>query len=105
MTLALHRNNVLTIVQFEGGAPKKDFGVAADSSAYPRWMPDGRSILYTRGLIANVWSQPIGGGEPKQITHFDQSLVMNFDVFKDGKLLLLSRFSNSNRVILIHDLK
>jgi Tol biopolymer transport system component len=68
-------------------------------------MPDGRSILYTRGNVSNIWSQRIAGGEPQQITHFDQELVLGFDVSKDGKRLLINRFSKINRVILIHDLK
>jgi Tol biopolymer transport system component len=95
----------LAIISFDGGTPKKVFGIAADTPAFPRWMSDGRSVLYTKGWISNIWSQPIAGGEPKQITHFYEELVMDFDVSRDGKRLLIDRHSNSSRVILIRDLK
>jgi len=95
----------LAIVAFDGGAPTKIFGIDADTEAIPRWMPDGRSILYTKGNVANIWNQPISGGQPKQITHFDQELILDFDVSSDGKRLVMDRFAQNNHVTLIRDAK
>jgi hypothetical protein len=41
----------LAIIAFDGGAPTKVFGIDADTPAIPRWMPDGRSILYTKATL------------------------------------------------------
>jgi hypothetical protein len=68
-------------------------------------LPDGRSILYVRGNVANIWNQPISGGQPKQITHFDQELILDFDVSGDGKRLVMDRFAQNNHVTLIRDAK
>jgi len=95
----------LAIVPFDGGVPKKKLDIAADTPVFIRWMPDGRSILYTKGNVSNIWSQSISGEEPKQITHYDQGLVLDFDVSQDGKRLVINRHSDSSRVVLIRDLK
>jgi hypothetical protein len=95
----------LAIIGFDGG-PVKVFGITADTLPRGlRWMPDGRSILYIRGENSNIWNQPLAGGEPKQITHFDQELPLDFDVSSDGKHLVMDRFAESNHVTLIRDLK
>jgi len=42
-----------------------------------RWAADSRSLLYTKleGGVLNLWSQPIVGGTPKQITHFNSEWI------------------------------
>jgi Tol biopolymer transport system component len=95
----------LAIIPFDGGTPTKVFGIDADRSPLVRWVPDGRSILYTKGIPGNIWSKPISGGQPKQITHFDQNLVLGFDVSSDGKHIVLNRLADTSRVTLIRDAK
>jgi Tol biopolymer transport system component len=94
----------LAIIGFDGGPAVKVFGITAEIIPRPlRWMPDGRSILYIKGSVSNIWNQPLAGGEPKQITHFDQQLPLDFDVSGDGKYLVMDRFAESNHVTLIRD--
>jgi len=71
------------------------------------WTSDGRAVLFidARGGVANIWSQPIDGGAPKQLTNFKSDLIFAFDISRDGKQMALSRGSVSNDVVLIADAK
>jgi len=53
---------------------------------------------------SDIWSQPIDGGTPKQLTFFKSDLTFAFAFSKDGKSLALSRGTVSNDVVLIADL-
>ena len=41
------------------------------------WVADGHSLLYAKneGGVDNFWSQPIAGGMPKQMTHFNDQKI------------------------------
>ena len=69
------------------------------------WVPDGRALLYLqrRGGVSNIWSQPIDGSPPRQLTNFKSDLIFAFDLARDGKSLVLSRGTVSNDVVLIAD--
>ena len=60
-----------------------------------RWTPDGRAILYVdeKGGVGNIWSQPVDGGKPVQVTDFKTDVIFTFDLSRDGKWLVLSRGS------------
>jgi Tol biopolymer transport system component len=70
-----------------------------------RWTPDSKSILYVdhKEGVGNVWSQPVGGGPPKQLTQFKSGQMFSFDWSRDGKQSLASRGSTSADVVLIKD--
>jgi serine/threonine protein kinase/Tol biopolymer transport system component len=70
-----------------------------------RWTPDSKSILYVdhKEGVGNVWSQPVGGGPPKQLTQFKTGQMFSFDWSRDGKQSLASRGSTSADVVLIKD--
>jgi Tol biopolymer transport system component len=69
-----------------------------------RWTPDSREILYnTSGPPSNIWSQPIVGGKPKQVTHFTSERIDDFDLSRDGSRIVVSRGSSSADVMLIRD--
>ena len=44
-----------------------------------------------KGGVSNLWSQPISGERPKQITHFNSLLILDFDLSRDGKELVMTR--------------
>ena len=89
---------------FDGGPPTKLFDIPAGAL---HWTPDGRYLLYVNnaGDVWNLWSQPMAGGPPKQITHFSQYLIHDFDLSGDGKRLVMGRFTDTNHVILIRRVK
>jgi eukaryotic-like serine/threonine-protein kinase len=95
----------IAIMAFEGGPPMKRFDTP--QSAWFRWAADGRSLLYTKneGGVDNIWSQPIAGGTPRQITHFSSELITSFNLSRDGKRLVMRRGTFRRDVLLIRDLR
>ena len=51
--------------------------VETQQQAWFLWAADGRSLLYTKneGGVDNIWNQPIFGGTPKQVTHFNSEQI------------------------------
>lgn len=93
----------IAIIPFDGGQPSF-LGYLDPSSARPiRWTPDGRAVAYavTRSGISNLWSQPLDGGPPKQLTDFRDGLIFDFAWSRDGKQLALSRGVVNSDVVLI----
>lgn len=95
--------SAVEILSLEGDAPAKRFDIAG----LTRWTPDSRSLLYIKneGGVSNLWSQPISGGTPKQITHFNSELIRSFDLSRDGKQLVMNRGTANRDVVLIRDLR
>jgi serine/threonine protein kinase/Tol biopolymer transport system component len=98
----------LKVIEFEGGAQFNIFDVAPtvqvqwDSPLH--WSPDGQYLVYVdhRGGIDNLWGQPIGGGDPKQLTNFDEGQIFAFGWLKDGTVVS-SRGVITSDVVLIKD--
>ena len=67
------------------------------------WLPDGRSLAYivTRDGVSNIWSLPIDGGAPKQLTNFTTDQIAWSALSPDGKPTLFSRGSTTKDVVLI----
>jgi len=70
-----------------------------------RWTPDGRSIAYVDINGSNIWSQPLDGGPPRQITHFSDRQVASFAWSRDGKRLAVARTTTTNDIVLLRGLK
>ena len=60
------------------------------------WTPDGRAITYLRIVASarNLYMQPLAGGPPVQMTHFDSepALVVAYAWSRDGKKLAITRW-------------
>ena len=93
------------IIPFEGGKPIKIFDLPGKDQF--RWSKDSRSIIYndTRGGVGNIWSFPLDGGPPKQLTDFKTELIYNFDLSADGKNLVLARGTTTSDVVLIKNFR
>jgi Tol biopolymer transport system component len=93
----------ITVIPFEGGPPIKTFD-SPRGSLLPglRWTPDGQALTYVRG--GNIWSQPIAGGPPKQLTDFNGEQIYTFDWSRDGRLVV-SRGVVNRDVVLISGFK
>ncbi len=57
------------------------------------------------GGISNIWSQPLDGGAPKQLTDFKTDRIFAFDWSRDGKQLAVSRGTVTSDVVLIKDFR
>jgi len=95
----------IAIMPFTGGPAIRRFELSFQYARL-RWTPDSRSILFIRGQnrVSNLWSQPIAGGAPKQITYFNADQIYGFDLSPDGKNLALWRGRNTRDVVIIRDL-
>jgi Tol biopolymer transport system component len=99
----------VAIIPFAGGDPAKVFDIpsSVNITAGLRWTPDGRALMYidTINGVSNIWSLPIAGSAPKQLTDFKTDQIFWFDFSRDGKQLALSRGTQTSDVILIRDFK
>ena len=102
----------ISIIPFEGGQPGKlidvppGYNTTQIFAGVPQrlhWLPDGRSLAYivTRDGISNIWSMPIAGGAPKQLTNFTSDQIAWFDLSRDGKPTLFSRGTTTKDVVMI----
>jgi Tol biopolymer transport system component len=101
-------NQGVAVVPFEGGRPVQRFAITP-SNLPPsvRWAPDGTALLYVKDQagVSNIWSQPVSGGPPKQVTDFKADQIFNFDISSDGKQFVLARGVATTDVVLIRDVK
>jgi Tol biopolymer transport system component len=93
---------VIAIIPIEGGAPVKTLDLP---TPMVRWASDGRALTYidTQGSASNIWSQPVAGGPPRQLTDWKSDRIFNFAWSRDGKQLALARGVVTNDVVLISD--
>jgi eukaryotic-like serine/threonine-protein kinase len=83
------------VQKIDGGPPIYTIPAPANA-ANLAWTPDGRAIAYvnnTTGNTTNIYMQPLIGGPPIQLTHFDSepAVVSAFAFSKDGKKLAVTR--------------
>jgi Tol biopolymer transport system component/aminoglycoside phosphotransferase (APT) family kinase protein len=98
----------IVVIPFEGGDPVKTFDLPPTfEHAAVRWTPDGRALTFTdiRNGVENIWTQPLGGGAPRQITDFKSEGIGMFDWSRDGKQLALWRGTENRNVVLINDFR
>jgi hypothetical protein len=94
----------MALIPFEGGEPVKLFDISA---FFVRWSHDGHALQYVnnRGGSSNIWSQPIDGGPPRQLTDFKSDKLFAFAWSTDGKQLAVSRGVAAEDVVLINNFR
>ena len=84
-----------------------DLPMAAWASAHRlRFAPDDSAIYFivAPGSVSNLWSQPVGGGEAQQVTHFTADQISDFGWSPDGKKFAIARQKYSWDGVIIRDL-
>lgn len=98
----------LAIIPIDGGQPLKilEAPLVLKSRQF-RWANDSKSLIYIdkRDRIYNLWSQPISGESPKQITFFDSGQILKFDVSPNNKGFAFSRGNESSDVVMFNDFR
>jgi serine/threonine protein kinase/Tol biopolymer transport system component len=58
-----------------------------------RWTHDGQALLTNTmpSDRANLWRLPLDGGEPEQLTDFDERRMYWYEISPDGKTLVVTR--------------
>ena len=110
--LAVRRRTIHYRPRFEdwggsaSGGSRRFIGQLPSGGENLRWSPDGKGVQYllTRSG-ANVWEQPLAGGDPHPVTKFASGLIFSFAWSRDGKQLLLSKGSDNSDVILISNFR
>jgi len=102
--------NRIAVVPFAGGEPIKTLAVSVSSRDVGLgWTADSKSIIYAEARgngdnsADNIWSMPVDGGTPKQLTNFTSGLIFAFQMSRDNKQIALSRGSQTDDVILLRD--
>ncbi len=92
----------IALVPLDGGPAKLIEPKDVPRQLFVVWATDSKSLIYikTEGGVSNLWSLPVDGGEPKQLTSFSSNLIFNFALSRDGRLAL-TRGNERNDVVLI----
>jgi Tol biopolymer transport system component len=83
--------------KLEGGPSVQEIEIpSAFTRLYLGWTPDGHALAYvhnTTGNTQNLYMQPLAGGDPVQLTHFDSepAVVAAYAWSRDGKKLAITR--------------
>ena len=93
----------LAVISTDGGEPFKlhDLPRVLRSRVF-YWSSDGKSLLYSdsRERVENIWSQPLEGGEPRQLTHFKEDRIFRFGISADGHFVMGRGADTSDAVML-----
>jgi Tol biopolymer transport system component len=98
--------NKIAVIPFAGGEPIKTLDVSVGiRDVGLGWTSDSRAIIYVdaRDNADNLVSVSLDGGASKQLTGFNSGLIFAFQVSRDGKLIALSRGTQTDDVILLRD--
>jgi Tol biopolymer transport system component/tRNA A-37 threonylcarbamoyl transferase component Bud32 len=106
-TVAITPSGVVTLMSLDGTSRRELFamniGPGEVTGRGLQWTPDGKSLAYihTENGVSNIWTRPLTGGEPRQLTHFNEDRIFQFAFSKDGKQLALSRGRADRNAVLI----
>jgi serine/threonine protein kinase/dipeptidyl aminopeptidase/acylaminoacyl peptidase len=66
------------------------------------WSPDGKAIDFVMSAngVGNIWRQPLNGGPPAPITHFDRDDLIHFSWSREGRLLCTRGFTARSAVLI-----
>jgi hypothetical protein len=66
-----------------------------------QWTAAGILFIRASAAGANIWAQPLDGGQPRQLTNFASERIVRFEWSPDGKSLLYAHGTMNNDVVLI----
>jgi len=95
-------DNFLEVIFAEGGGPVITIETTAGMPRL-RWQPDRKALTYINYDDRQVWRQPMAGGPPEQLTHFDTGRTRSHAWSPDGKWLYLVREEVTRDAVLIRN--
>jgi serine/threonine protein kinase/Tol biopolymer transport system component len=92
----------LAIVPLADPSNAKLFATVRNNALF---SSDGRSLIYFDGQrgVGNLWRQPVAGGSPTQLTHFDSLAMFHHALAPDHQRAAMVRGATISDVILIAD--
>lgn len=96
----------VVVIPAAGGARLYEFPAPFGMQS-PKFTPDGKSIAYllTRNNAANVWMQPLAGGNPVQLTRFTNGEIYAFSWSGNGRELAFSRGTHKTDVVMMKNFR
>ena len=93
------------LVSFESGQVVKVFDFPPKTSGWK--MPDGQTLLYSErnNDVNNLWTRPLEGGAPRQLTRFTSEQIFNYAFSRDRQQFAVVRGTSTADVILIKDFR
>ena len=84
---------------------EKILEIPVHDSAELAWHPDGDAVAVSRidKGVENLWRYPLDGGDPEQLTFFEDQEIWSAVWLPDGKTIILSRGTESSDVVLLTD--
>jgi TolB protein len=72
-----------------------------------QWAPDGKALYYisTVADVGNIWSLPLDGSAPRQLTSFKSHLLGDFMLSPDGERVAFTRGTESRDVVLLSNFR
>ena len=93
----------VALVPFDGGPPAMKFEAPPIAVGSLRWRPDGQAVAYAgrRGVVDNLWGQPVAGGEAVQLTDYEAGVIRDFDWSHDGTQLAVVRAAEFTDLVML----
>ena len=90
----------IAVFPLEGGQPIRILDLTPNSPIH--WTLDAKAISFIKTVdgVSNIWSQPLGGGEPKQLTKFTTEQISNFDWSSDNRLICSRGVTNRDTILI-----
>jgi Tol biopolymer transport system component len=88
-----NRRAHLEVFDLETGKRTYDFSLPISVPELIGWTPDGRSVTYVDYEDLPLFMQPLAGGQPVQLTHFDSEplRIAAYAWSRDGKKFAITR--------------
>ena len=99
---------VVALMPLAGGDPSAFFPqMPVPDHLLLRWSPDGRALHFINTVdgVSNIWSQPVAGGRPQPLTHFQTDRIFRFAWSRNGKVLAFDRGMTLSDVVLFTTMK
>lgn len=93
------------LVSFDNGQLVKVFDLPPNVAIWR--MSDEKTLVYVYDTddVGNLWTVPVDGGTPKQLTKFSSENIFGFTPSRDGKRFALVRGTSSSDIVLIKDFR
>jgi Tol biopolymer transport system component/DNA-binding winged helix-turn-helix (wHTH) protein len=99
------QKETIRVISFENGESLKTFNTVRFPvlNTGSRWTPDDRDLAYrvSEKEVANIWLQPLDGGEPRPMTNFSHGDIYNFTFSPDGLRIYLAHGNQARNAVLI----
>ncbi|MBK6589383.1 MAG: PD40 domain-containing protein [Acidobacteria bacterium] len=97
------------ISSIDGGPPLKTIELPSTTTidAGLAWNKAGNGVLFvnTLGTTSNIWTQPLDGTKPSQLTAFKEFQIASFALNAEGNRLAVARGSRNRNVVLIKNIE